>query len=131
MPQTVRIGPEALKFLKQLRTNNNREWFLANKPRYEHDLREPLLRFIEAFEPRLLKISPHFVANPSKVGGSLFRIHRDTRFSRDKLMAGRPATRLWTTCKYSLPARSDGRGRKLSPPSSPTRSPDSGKDDRQ
>ena len=84
MSATAHIGPEALKFLKQLRTNNNREWFLENKPRYERDLREPLLRFIEAFEPRLLKISPHFVANPSKVGGSLFRIHRDTRFSRDK-----------------------------------------------
>ncbi len=84
MATTARIGPELLTFLKQLAKNNNREWFQKNKDSYEHDVREPLLKFIEAFGPRLHKISPHFVANPSKVGGSLFRIHRDTRFSRDK-----------------------------------------------
>ena len=39
---------------------------------------------MEAFGPRLEKISPHFVADARKVGGSLFRIYRDTRFSRDK-----------------------------------------------
>jgi uncharacterized protein (TIGR02453 family) len=80
----ARLQPELLTFLKQLKNNNNREWFLKNKDRYEADVREPLLAFIEAFGPHLKKISPHFVANPSKVGGSMFRIHRDTRFSRDK-----------------------------------------------
>ncbi len=79
-----RIEPELITFLEQLKKNNKSEWFQKNKDRYEHDVREPLLKFIEAFGPRLAKISPHFVANPSKVGGSLFRIHRDTRFSRDK-----------------------------------------------
>ncbi len=84
MPSTARIEPELITFLKQLKKNNNREWFQKNKDSYEHDVRQPLLKFIEAFAPRLHKISPHFVANPSKVGGSLFRIHRDTRFLRDK-----------------------------------------------
>lgn len=84
MPAKPRLQPELLTFLEQLKKNNNREWFQQNKDRYERDVREPLLRFIEDFGPRLAKISPHFVANPSKMGGSLFRIHRDTRFSRDK-----------------------------------------------
>ena len=84
MSKTAHLQPGLLQFLKQLKTNNNREWFQKNKDRYESDVRQPLLKFIEAFGPRLAKISPHFVANPSKVGGSLFRIHRDTRFSHDK-----------------------------------------------
>ena len=84
MSKTGHLRPELLQFLRQLAKNNNREWFQKNKERYESEVREPLQRFIEAFEPRLRKISPHFVADPSKVGGSLFRIHRDTRFSRDK-----------------------------------------------
>ena len=75
MATTARIGPEILTFLEQLK---------RNKDRYETEVREPLLKFIDAFGPRLAKISPQFVANPSKVGGSLFRIHRDTRFARDK-----------------------------------------------
>jgi uncharacterized protein (TIGR02453 family) len=44
----------------------------------------PALDFIEAFAPRLEKISPHFRADPRPSGGSLFRIYRDTRFSKDK-----------------------------------------------
>ena len=84
MPSTARIGPEILRYLGQLAKNNNREWFQKNKDRYEHDVREPLLRFIEAFGPRLHKISPHFIADARKMGGSLFRIYRDTRFSHDK-----------------------------------------------
>ncbi len=51
MPSTARIGPEIIRFLKQLKKNNNREWFQKNKDRYEHDVREPLLKFIEAFGP--------------------------------------------------------------------------------
>ncbi len=45
---------------------------------------EPALEFIAEFSPRLHRISPHFVADPRPVGGSLFRIYRDTRFSKDK-----------------------------------------------
>src|ERR1051325_7956607 len=78
------FGPELFSFLGDLRANNNREWFAANKQRYEEQLLEPALAFIEAFAPRLEKISPHFRADPSPSGGSLFRIYRDTRFAKDK-----------------------------------------------
>lgn len=84
MSNTDHLGPELLRFLKQLKQNNNREWFQENKQRYIRELRDPLIPFIEAFGPRLRKISPHFVADPRPIGGSLFRIYRDTRFSRDK-----------------------------------------------
>jgi uncharacterized protein (TIGR02453 family) len=84
MPTSPHFGRELIKFLKDLRTNNNREWFQANKRRYEKDVRDPLLRFVTDFGPRLEKISSHFVADARPMGGSLFRIYRDTRFSRDK-----------------------------------------------
>ncbi|MEE9263459.1 MAG: DUF2461 domain-containing protein [Vicinamibacteria bacterium] len=84
MSKDTHFSPDLFKFLRQLRRNNDREWFRANKHRYESDVRDPLLRFIAAFGPRLHKISPCFVADPNPVGGSLFRIYRDTRFSRDK-----------------------------------------------
>jgi uncharacterized protein (TIGR02453 family) len=78
------FGRELFSFLSDLRANNNREWFAANKDRYEQDLLEPALDFVNAFAPRLEKISPHFRADARPNGGSLFRIYRDTRFSRDK-----------------------------------------------
>jgi uncharacterized protein (TIGR02453 family) len=76
--------PELFSFLADLRANNNREWFAANRDRYEQHLLEPAMAFIDAFAPRLEKISPHFGADARPSGGSLFRIYRDTRFSKDK-----------------------------------------------
>jgi len=84
MPANPYITPELFKYLRALKRNNNREWFQKNKPRFEEQVKEPLLRFIVDFGPRLEKISPHFNADPRPVGGSLFRIYRDTRFSKDK-----------------------------------------------
>ena len=71
---------KTFQFLKELAKNNDREWFAANKPRYEDHVKVPALRFIQDFGPTLEKISPHFHAGPR----SLFRIYRDTRFSKDK-----------------------------------------------
>jgi len=76
--------PELFRFLRQLHRNNNREWFNKNKERYLDLVREPMLHFISDFGPRLHRISPHFVADPRPQGGSMFRIYRDTRFSKDK-----------------------------------------------
>lgn len=73
-----------LHFLSDLSRNNNRTWFTANKSRYETELLEPALAFIEAMADPLARISPHFRAEPKKVGGSLMRIYRDVRFSSDK-----------------------------------------------
>ncbi len=78
------FGPELFTFLTDLRANNDRDWFAANKARYEEQLLEPALTFVEDFAPRLEKISPHLRADPRPSGGSLFRIYRDTRFSKDK-----------------------------------------------
>lgn len=77
--------PRALfAFLDQLAANNNREWFNDNKQRYRDVVVEPVCDFIETMEPRLHAVSDHFVADPRPHGGSMFRIYRDTRFSRDK-----------------------------------------------
>ena len=76
--------PETMRFLEEIAANNDRTWFQANKHRYEADVLDPALGFIERIGPRLEHISGHFVAIPKRVGGSLMRIYRDTRFSPDK-----------------------------------------------
>lgn len=73
-----------LRFLRDLAKNNNREWFNAHKARYEQKLRDPFLQLIADLAAPLAKISPHFRADPRPVGGSMFRIYRDTRFANDK-----------------------------------------------
>lgn len=78
------IRKELFRFFRELAKNNDRDWFTRNKPRYERDVKEPLLQFISDFDPHLRRINPHLVADPRPVGGSLFRIYRDVRFSRDK-----------------------------------------------
>ncbi len=76
---------DCIPFLKELARNNNRNWFNDNKQRYESLVREPALMFIEGMADGLKKISPHFTAIAKKSGGSLIRIYRDTRFSKDKI----------------------------------------------
>lgn len=77
---TACFTKDTLRFLGDLKKNNDREWFADNRDRYEEHLKDPALRIISAFAPELKKISPHFMATPR----SLFRIHRDVRFSKDK-----------------------------------------------
>lgn len=78
------FGSEFFGFFEELKKNNNREWFTENKSRYESDIAGPCLDFIEALGAPLREITPHFRAIPKKMGGSMFRIYRDTRFSKDK-----------------------------------------------
>jgi uncharacterized protein (TIGR02453 family) len=75
---------KTFKFLKALARNNNREWFNAHRADYEAQLRQPMLRLITDLQPDLAAVSTHYRADPRPVGGSLFRIHRDTRFANDK-----------------------------------------------
>lgn len=75
---------QTFDFLSQLASNNQREWFELHKSEYETFVRTPALEFIEDFAPLLRDVSPHFRAIAKKVGGSLMRVQRDTRFSRDK-----------------------------------------------
>ncbi|MGI9234877.1 MAG: DUF2461 domain-containing protein [Woeseiaceae bacterium] len=76
--------PETIAFLEQLAANNNRDWFKQHKSRYEHDVLDVALRFIQSMQDPLDSLAPHFVALPTRVGGSLMRVYRDTRFSKDK-----------------------------------------------
>lgn len=75
---------DTFQFLTDLRANNSKEWFEANRKRYEAHGKGPLTEFVRAMGPHLAAISPHYVANESKQGGSAFRIFRDVRFSKDK-----------------------------------------------
>lgn len=75
---------QGMNFLGQIEKNNNRDWFHENKSNYEKLIRTPSLNFIDDMENDLSHISPHFLAVAKKVGGSLMRVHRDVRFSKDK-----------------------------------------------
>ncbi len=75
---------KTFRFQRALARNNNREWFTAHRDDYEQHLRQPFLRLITAMQPVIAGISPHYRADPKPMGGSLFRIHRDTRFANDK-----------------------------------------------
>jgi len=76
---------KTIGFLRELDANNNREWFNANKARYENDVLDVALHFIQTMQDPLAEIAPHFTAVPTRIGGSLMRIYRDTRFSKNKL----------------------------------------------
>lgn len=76
--------PGLFAFLRDLADHNDRTWFKANQERYEDLVRRPALAFIEDLAEPLLAVSPHFTADPRPLGGSLFRIQRDTRFAKDK-----------------------------------------------
>ena len=78
------FGPEFLEFLKQIKRNNRRPWFVKNRERYEEFVRKPGLRFVVDFGFRLKEISTWIVVDPKPNGGSLQRIYRDVRFSPDK-----------------------------------------------
>jgi uncharacterized protein (TIGR02453 family) len=81
---TRHFTPGLFGFLRELAESNDRAWFKANQGRYEELVRRPALAFVEDLAEPLLKISRHFTADPRPVGGSLFRIQRDTRFATDK-----------------------------------------------
>ena len=70
-----------LSFLRGLARHNNRPWFEANRARYERDLRAPLAALVEEVDAYLGSSAPEIVGHPTR---SLFRIHRDVRFSADK-----------------------------------------------
>ena len=73
--------PAALKFLRQLKRNNNREWFAANKQTFEDELLAPMRLFVEEMDVRCASFAPEIIGDPKR---SIFRIYRDVRFSKDK-----------------------------------------------
>jgi uncharacterized protein (TIGR02453 family) len=73
--------PEAITFLKGLEKNNTREWFQPRKEIFDTKLKAPMFELVEAINAELLKFAPEFITEPKK---AVFRIYRDTRFSKDK-----------------------------------------------
>ena len=84
MPDFRGFPDETLDYLSALANNNERSWFNANKARYETLVRGPSLDFIAQMSPRIQRLSDHFNAIAKTSGGSLMRVYRDTRFSKDK-----------------------------------------------
>ncbi len=83
-PAVVRFGgfrPEALGFLRRLKRNNRREWFERNRAVYETEVRDPMRALVEEMDVRLARLAPELTGDPRH---SVFRIHRDVRFSADK-----------------------------------------------
>jgi uncharacterized protein (TIGR02453 family) len=74
----------SLKFLRGLAKHNDKAWFAAHRADYEAHVRQPFNQLLTDLQPDLAKVSPHFRSDPKPVGGSLFRIYRDARFSNDK-----------------------------------------------
>lgn len=78
------FSKQTFSFLSALEGNNNREWFEQHQQEYEDLVRGPALDLISDMSHEMPAISRHFLAQPKKVGGSLMRVYRDTRFSKDK-----------------------------------------------
>ena len=76
------LRPEALKFLRGLARNNDRDWFQPRKAVFEAELKEPMLGIIRKVTDAMVDFAPSFVRPAEKC---LFRIYRDTRFSNNKL----------------------------------------------
>jgi uncharacterized protein (TIGR02453 family) len=73
--------PQALGFLRRLKRNNRREWFERNRAVYETEVRDPMRALVEEMDVRLARLAPELTGDPRS---SVFRIHRDVRFSADK-----------------------------------------------
>jgi uncharacterized protein (TIGR02453 family) len=77
------FSPRTIAFLKALERNNSRDWFHTHHRRFQEEVQEPVLEFIRAVQPELLRISSHFLADDRKIGGSMLRLQRDMRFTSD------------------------------------------------
>ena len=80
-PPFAGFPPEGLPFLRRLKRNNNRDWFQKHKQEYEEVVRFPMECLISSLRPRMADVAGDFDFHPRK---SIFRIYRDTRFSKDK-----------------------------------------------
>ena len=92
--------PAFFAFLRELQQNNNRDWFAANRARFIADVEDPMLGFINDFAPVLRTISPAYIVDRRRIGGSMYRIYRDTRFSEDKT-----PFKTWLAARFEHEAR--------------------------
>ncbi len=80
-PPFAGFPKEGITFLKQLKKNNNRDWFNKHKPTYEEHVKLPMQSLTESLKQPMSKVAPEIQVDPKR---SMFRIYRDTRFSKDK-----------------------------------------------
>jgi len=73
--------PEALQFFRGLARHNNRDWFQPRKPVFEEQVKRPMLELVEALNSAMKSFAPEYATEPGK---AIYRIYRDTRFSKDK-----------------------------------------------
>jgi len=78
------ISYELFDFLTDLQISNRREWFAEHKQRYIDEVLNPAVELCSRLESPLKKIAPHLSVIPKPHRGSVMRVYRDTRFSRDK-----------------------------------------------
>ncbi len=72
---------EGIAFLRALRKNNDREWFTPRKAEFEETVRKPMIELVSALHREMMRFAPQYVGDPAKC---VYRIYRDTRFSKDK-----------------------------------------------
>jgi uncharacterized protein (TIGR02453 family) len=80
-PPFTGFPEDTMRFLHELKQNNNREWFAAQKERYERNVKEPMLTLLDTLATRLRAVDPEITLDPKK---AMYRIYRDVRFSADK-----------------------------------------------
>jgi uncharacterized protein (TIGR02453 family) len=98
------FGEQTIRFLRDVREHNSKEWFERNRPVYERELLEPMRDLVADLSGTMLEIDPELETRPA-VGKTISRIHRDTRFSRDKSLY-RDA--MWITFKRRSENWTDG-----------------------
>jgi len=72
---------EGMEFLRGLARHNDREWFQPRKQIFEEQVKQPMLELVAAVNAEIAEFAPAYVTEPQK---AVFRIYRDTRFSKDK-----------------------------------------------
>src|SRR5271155_4962498 len=87
------FSQEAVKFLRGLKRNNNREWFEARRAIFERELKKPMLAVVERVTDAMAEFAPAHVRPAQK---SVMRIYRDTRFSADKTPYKTHVSAWWT-----------------------------------
>jgi uncharacterized protein (TIGR02453 family) len=102
----IPFSPETITFLKDLRDNNNKRWFEANRRVYETYLLDPFRDLAEHLAPVMTAINHKIEVRP-QIGKAISRIHRDTRFSKSKLPY---KTTMWLDYHYHLEPMSETPG---------------------
>ncbi len=72
---------EGIAFLRALKKNNDRDWFTPRKAEFEATVKQPMIELVSAIHRGMMRFAPQYVGEPAKC---VYRIYRDTRFSKDK-----------------------------------------------